>query len=85
VGSIPTSASKKTMKNVTPPTDLFEQLLSITPPGEKVLVPNKRSELVSLRENLVKTKTGTPADFEYIDMLLECEKQGKVEFEPESN
>lgn len=73
------------MKNVTPPTELFQELLSLTPAGEKVLVPNKRSELVSLRNNLERTKTGTPADFEYIDMLFEFEKQGKVEFEPESN
>ncbi len=73
------------MRNVAPPTELFEQLLSITPPGMKVPVPNKRSELVALREKLVATGQGSKEDFDYIDMLFEAEKQGRVEFMPEGS
>ena len=68
-----------------PPIDLFEQLLSIFSPGEKVKIPNKRSEMVALRENLRRTGKGTPNDFKYIDSLLDAESEGKAEFEPEAS
>lgn len=68
-----------------PPKDLFEQLLAITPGGEKVQIPNKRSEMIEMREKLSTLKIGKPSDYEYIDMLLEAEAEGRAEFEPESN
>lgn len=68
-----------------PPIELFEQLMSATPIGEKVKVPNKRSDIVALRERLFMTGRGTTKTFTYLDMLLDYERQGRVEFLPEGS
>ena len=73
------------MKTTDPPIELLEQLLAITPAGEKVKIPNKRSDVVTLREKLFMTGRGTGKDFAYLDMLLDYERQGRVEFLPEDS
>lgn len=72
-------------KTSEPPIELLEQLLSATPVGEKVKVPNKRSEIVALRERLFMTGRGTGKQFTYLDSLLDYERQGRVEFLPEGS
>jgi hypothetical protein len=72
-------------KTTDPPIELLEQLLSATPFGEKVKVPNKRSELVAMRERLFMMGRGNGRDFAYIDSLLDYERQGRIEFLPEDS
>ena len=52
---------------------------------DKVKIPQKRSEVIDLRNRLVKAGMGTEADFKYIEWMLRADDEGYAAFEPEIN
>lgn len=73
------------MNKPKPPTQLLRDLLNMSPPGEKIRIPQTQRETEAFRARLVESGIGDSDDWEYLDLIEMAVLSGKAEYDPETN